>query len=120
MERAVILSNNGLLPSPLPMSPDAVMPTSGDGTLRDSARATILKAIRAAKGVMGGPRGAAARLGLKRTSLISKMKRPGIYGPRANPYIGEFDAASHTEPWFDWQADGDGLRASNDLPGSIA
>ena len=120
VERAVIRSNDGELPNPLPMSPAAVMPTSCDGTLRDSERAMILKAIRAAKGMIGGPRGAAARLGLKRTSLISKMKRLGIYWPRVNQYIDEFNAASHTEPSFDWQADGDGFRASNDVPGSIA
>lgn len=120
VERAVIRSNDGELPNPLPMSPAAVMPTSCDGTLRDSERAMILKAIRAAKGMIGGPRGAAARLGLKRTSLISKMKRLGIYWPRTNRYIDEFKAASHTEPSFEWQADRDGFRASNDVSGSIA
>jgi formate hydrogenlyase transcriptional activator len=120
VERAVIRSNDGELPNPLPMTPAAAMPTSCEGTLRDSERAMILKAIRAAKGMIGGPRGAAARLGLKRTSLISKMKRLGIYWPRTNRYIDEFNAASHTEPSLDWQADRDGFRAGNDVPGSIA
>ena len=65
-------------------------------------------------------RGAAAQLGLKRTSLISKMKRLGMYRPRTNRYPDEFNAASHTAPSFDSQADGNGFRASNDVPGSIA
>jgi formate hydrogenlyase transcriptional activator len=35
--------------------------------------------LKAVGGVIGGPRGAAARLGVKRTTLLSKMKRLGIY-----------------------------------------
>jgi formate hydrogenlyase transcriptional activator len=120
VERAVIRSNDGVLPNPLPKSPAAAMPTSCDGTLRDTERAMILKAIRAAKGMIGGPRGAAALLGLKRTSLISKMKRLGMYRPRTNRYLDEFNAASHSAPSFDSQMDGDGFRAINDMPASMA
>lgn len=119
VERAVIRSIDGELPNPLPISPAAALPTSCERTLRDSERAMILKAIRAAKGIIGGPRGAAARLGVKRTSLISKMKRLGIYWPRTNRYIDEVNAASHSEPGFGWQAGGDGFGASTDVPGSI-
>jgi transcriptional regulator with GAF, ATPase, and Fis domain len=38
--------------------------------------------LQAAGGMIGGPHGAAARLGLKRTTLVSKMKKLGIYRPR--------------------------------------
>jgi hypothetical protein len=41
--------------------------------------------------MIGGPRGAAARLGLKRTTLVSKMKRLGIYQPRYQRLIDDVD-----------------------------
>ena len=82
VERAVIRSDEGALANPLPASQQVAALVVADGTLRDSERALILKTLRAANGMIGGPYGAAARLGLKRTSLISKMKRLGIYRPR--------------------------------------
>jgi hypothetical protein len=39
--------------------------------------------------MIGGPHGAAARLGLKRTTLVSKMKRLGIYRPRYQRLVDE-------------------------------
>jgi transcriptional regulator with GAF, ATPase, and Fis domain len=92
MERAVIRSDNGVLPNPLPTSdskPGVVQPPQ-QGTFRDSQRALILQALEAAGWVVGGPRGAAARLGLKRTSLITKMKKLGIYRPRHQQGVDEF------------------------------
>ncbi|HWZ52224.1 MAG TPA: sigma 54-interacting transcriptional regulator [Granulicella sp.] len=82
IERAVILSDSGVLPNPLPpakiqdfeLSPEAM-------TLRDSERALITRALEAAGGVLGGPNGAAARLGLKRTTLLCKMQKMGISRP---------------------------------------
>ena len=47
-------------------------------TLQAAERETILRALRDAKGVIGGPGGAAERLGLKRTTLNSKIKKLGI------------------------------------------
>jgi len=47
-------------------------------TLADAEREHILLALREAKGVVAGPHGAAARLGLKRTTLQSKMQKLGI------------------------------------------
>ena len=83
VERAVIRSDGGVLANPLPaLQQAAAALVVSDGTLRDSERALILKTLRAANGMIGGPYGAATRLGLKRTSLISKMKRLGIYRPR--------------------------------------
>ena len=46
--------------------------------LHAAEREHILRALREAKGMIGGPGGAAERLGLKRTTLNSKMKKLGI------------------------------------------
>jgi len=82
VERAVIRSNNGELPNPLPISDlSPLRVTSGQVTLTDSTRGLILHALLEAGWVLGGPRGAAARLGLNRTTLIAKMKKLGISRP---------------------------------------
>ena len=47
-------------------------------TLADAERHHILKALEESQGVVGGLSGAAARLGVKRTTLIDKMRRCGI------------------------------------------
>jgi len=41
-------------------------------------RERILRVLRETNGIVAGPRGAAARLGLKRTTLLSRMQRLGI------------------------------------------
>jgi len=46
--------------------------------LRDNERERILRALRACHGQLGGADGAAARLGLKRTTLQSKLDQFGI------------------------------------------
>jgi formate hydrogenlyase transcriptional activator len=82
VERAVILSNFGVLPNPLPAAvtqPVAVCPAAT--TLKDSERAVILQTLEATAWVIGGPNGAAAKLGLKRTTLICKMQKLEIYRP---------------------------------------
>src|SRR5438309_7477714 len=64
-------------------------------TLRDSERTLILRTLEAVGWVIGGPKGAAAKLGLKRTTLIHKMQKLGISRPShqhqdmAEPPIGE-------------------------------
>jgi formate hydrogenlyase transcriptional activator len=79
IERAVILSDGGVLPNPLPPARTASIVSFPERTtLRDSERTLILKALEMSGWVIGGPTGAAARLGLKRTTLIGKMKRNGI------------------------------------------
>jgi formate hydrogenlyase transcriptional activator len=82
IERAVILSNDGVLPNPLPKAEaqDNIMPSSTT-TLRDSERTLILNALESVGWVIGGPKGAAAKLGVKRTTLIHKMQRLGISRP---------------------------------------
>ena len=92
IERAVIRSDDGVLPNPLPPSHTNTMPSNdADGTLRHHEAVLILETLREAGGMIGGPRGAAARLGLKRTTLLSKMKRLGIYQARRQRIISELN-----------------------------
>jgi formate hydrogenlyase transcriptional activator len=79
--RAVILSNDGVFePAPLEKCEPAPMEIANP-TLEDKVRREILAACQRANWRLGGPRGAAARLGLKRTTLFYKMKRMGIAPP---------------------------------------
>jgi formate hydrogenlyase transcriptional activator len=82
IERAVILSHDGVLPNPLPSNcQETVTVISKSTTLKDVDRALILQELEGAGWIIGGPEGAAAKLGLKRTTLIYKMKRFGILRP---------------------------------------
>jgi len=95
VERAVIRSDDGLFPNPLPPPQGNTKPSvASPGTLRDHEAALILQTLLAAGGMIGGPQGAAARLGLKRTTLVSKMKRLGIYRPRYQRPMSEFNEGS--------------------------
>jgi transcriptional regulator with GAF, ATPase, and Fis domain len=79
IERAVILSNDGVLPNPLPAAQTLAITASPAGTtLMDSERVLILRTLESVGWVIGGPKGAAAKLGLKRTTLIHKMEKLGI------------------------------------------
>jgi formate hydrogenlyase transcriptional activator len=82
IERAVILSpgpslhvSPGDLPSAATPPP---VPTAAAVTLADAEREHILTALRETGWVVGGPKGAAARLGMKRSTLYKKMKKLGI------------------------------------------
>jgi transcriptional regulator with GAF, ATPase, and Fis domain len=87
IERAVILSNDGVLPNPLPalgtriagVAPAATAAPAT--TLRESERTLILRTLEGVSWVIGGPKGAAAKLGLKRTTLIHRMQKLGISRP---------------------------------------
>ena len=79
--RGVILSNDGVFePAPLEGYEQSEAEISNP-TLEDKVRGEILAACQRANWKLGGPRGAAARLGLKRTTLFYKMKRLGIAPP---------------------------------------
>src|SRR5437660_2689648 len=80
VERAVILSNDGVLPNPLPEAETSAIATSPPAatTLKDSERVLILRTLESVGWVIGGPKGAATKLGLKRTTLIHKMQKLGI------------------------------------------
>jgi formate hydrogenlyase transcriptional activator len=84
IERAVILSNDGVLPNPLPTAEteERAVISPGATTLRESERTLILQTLEGVGWVIGGPKGAAAKLGSKRTTLIHKMQKLGISRPR--------------------------------------
>jgi formate hydrogenlyase transcriptional activator len=93
IERAVILSRGSELEIPLselklsngleaagarPSLASAAVVTPSTATLAESEREAIMRALRETNWVVGGANGAAARLALKRTTLISRMKKLGI------------------------------------------
>jgi formate hydrogenlyase transcriptional activator len=85
IERAVILTKGPNLRAPLAeleMPPETS--SKEDRTLETTERDHILRVLRETKGLIAGPKGAAARLGLKRTTLNSKLKKLGI---ERNDYI---------------------------------
>jgi formate hydrogenlyase transcriptional activator len=82
IERAVILSQGTELHVPLERRQAAkVQPSDGLATLEVAERDHILRALQATKWVIGGPAGAAAKLGMKRTTLQSKIMKLGISRP---------------------------------------
>jgi formate hydrogenlyase transcriptional activator len=81
IERSIILSSGPVLDGPLP----ALACTSHRGskasipvTLKEAEEFHIFEILQQTEGVIGGRNGAAARLGLPRTTLMAKMKRLGI------------------------------------------
>jgi formate hydrogenlyase transcriptional activator len=80
VERAVILARDGVLPNPLHKRQPA-RPLQSSMPLEDSDRALVIETLEQVGWVVGGPRGAAVKLGLKRTTLLAKMKRLGISRP---------------------------------------
>ncbi|MGD0508663.1 MAG: PAS domain S-box protein [Terriglobales bacterium] len=85
VERSVILTQGSVLVAPLSeLNPMATEKKSVDESLEAAEREHILRALRESRGQIGGLRGAAMRLGLKRTTLQSKLKHLGI-NPRSGP-----------------------------------
>jgi transcriptional regulator with GAF, ATPase, and Fis domain len=94
IERAVIQSDDGVLPNPLQASSkNATLLTGPRDTLHDHEVALIVETLQAAGGIIGGPQGAAAKLGVKRTTLLSKMKRLGISRPPPQHLVNEIGQA---------------------------
>ncbi len=86
IERAVILAADEVLrpvvPEQSPVVRRAATVSPQSQTLDDVMRAHILDALRATNGVLGGPHGAAVRLGIKRTTLAGRMEKLGIGRPQ--------------------------------------
>ena len=83
MERAVLLSTGPSLRVPLAeiLADSGLSAAGGGNALEQAEREQIVRALRESNWVVGGARGAAARLGLKRTSLAYKMQKLGISRP---------------------------------------
>jgi len=93
IERAVILSSHGVLPNTLPVtdSRPVTMVSGPTVPLMESERALILRTLQEAGWIIGGTRGAAAQLGLKRTTLIAKMHKLGICRSTLQNHVNEFN-----------------------------
>ena len=78
IERAVILTRGATLQIPLSELRPATSDTTSTLTLESAERDHIRRVLEQCNGVVGGPNGAAAKLGMKRTTLQSKMKKLGI------------------------------------------
>jgi DNA-binding NtrC family response regulator len=94
IERSVILSHApelqlplSELPHPMPSSSVGVRAGTHAVTLRDAERDHILRTLKETRWVMGGSAGAAARLGLKCTTLQALVKRLGIDRPSSHANI---------------------------------
>ena len=90
------------------------------GRFRDHEAALILQTLRAVGGMIGGPQGAAARLGLKRTTLVSKMKRLGIYQPRHQRIMNDLDEGREIERSVHQPHDNHDCSDNNDGLGSLS
>jgi formate hydrogenlyase transcriptional activator len=78
MERSVILSDGPILKVPRPDLISTEEAAASDGTLENLERQYIIRVLRETNGVIAGPHGAAARLGMKRTTLQSRILKMGI------------------------------------------
>jgi formate hydrogenlyase transcriptional activator len=83
VERAVVLSRGEKLEILVPELADGSMSTAAAGLDKFDKQDMILRVLKDTKGRVGGPDGAAARMGLKRTTLITRMKKLGIDPRRA-------------------------------------
>src|SRR5277367_2825964 len=97
IERAVILSPQSILRAPV-SELDPFRPVSGSNAsingLAEVERDHILHALEASNWVIGGRNGAAERLGMKRTSLVYRMKKLRISRPAAVPQQRNMSAAA--------------------------
>jgi formate hydrogenlyase transcriptional activator len=92
IERSVILTKGVELQAPLADLTNEEMPDGDVCTLADADRAHILATLRKTNWIVGGRNGAAARLGLNRTTLIAKMQKLGISREAARRNSDQFDS----------------------------
>jgi formate hydrogenlyase transcriptional activator len=90
IERALIRSSGRMLEIPI----DELKQSSRSGgaltsTLAEAERSHILAALEQTKGIVSGPNGAALRLGLPRTTLMSRMRKLGIIQQKKVLHMGE-------------------------------
>jgi formate hydrogenlyase transcriptional activator len=83
IERSVILTDGLILHQPLLAEPKSVRTNAAPvgQTLAEAEREHILNTLRDTDWVIGGAEGAAARLSVRRTTLLYKMRRLGIFRP---------------------------------------
>ena len=96
IERSVILTRGAELRAPVAELLNRRLSTPGGRTLADAERAHIISALRETNWAVGGRQGAAARLGLIRTTLIAKMRKLGISRETADQYREPLDSCERT------------------------
>jgi formate hydrogenlyase transcriptional activator len=89
IERVVILTRGSVLNLPLSELDQSPAPTTNGAVHNSEEYDQILRVLKETHGRIGGPSGAAARLGIKRTTLISRMNKLGI-----KPNIDRYSEAS--------------------------
>jgi formate hydrogenlyase transcriptional activator len=78
VERAVILTRSSTLEISIPELANSVASTAPATARTSDEQNTIVRVLKETSGQVGGVNGAAARLGLKRTTLLTRMKKLGI------------------------------------------
>jgi formate hydrogenlyase transcriptional activator len=96
IERSVILTKGAELQAPIRELVNTRGPIAVARTLAESQRAHIISVLRETNWTVGGRNGAAARLGLLRTTLIAKMRKLGISRDTAEHWSGHLDSREHT------------------------
>ena len=92
IERAVILTPGSVLQIQInELQPSTPITSTTANTLEDMKREHILETLQETGGIVGGRHGAALRLGLKRTTLLSKMEKLGISNYRKYTVLTEKD-----------------------------
>jgi len=107
VERGIILTRDGVLHNPLHKDQKELMIPSlyrtrifySSKTVGASDHALILETLEQARWVVGGPHGAAAKLGLKRTTLLAIMRRLAISRPIHEEGADERSTAPETIRW---------------------
>lgn len=94
IERSVILTRGPELWAPIAELTNQELPVAVVRTLADADRAHIKAALHETNWVVGGPNGAAVRLGLARTTLIARMRKLGISRERAEPHANQSETNS--------------------------
>jgi len=92
IERSVILTRSAELRAPVAELTNMGKLIVGGRTLADADRAHIIATLRETNWVVGGPNGAATRLGMNRTTLIAKMRKLGIFRGAAEQWIRDLDS----------------------------
>src|SRR5262245_5885003 len=89
IERSVIMTTGSEFRAPIAELANQLLPTDVVTTLADADRAHIEATLRRTNGVVGGRNGAAAKLGVKRTTLIARMRKLGM--SHAHPLADQMD-----------------------------
>jgi formate hydrogenlyase transcriptional activator len=105
IERSVILTKGTELHAPVGDLVNTRSPLRVTRTLADAQRAHIISVLEETHWTVGGRHGAAARLGLLRTTLIAKMRKLGISRDTAAHWMGHLDSREHELPR--WMLSGD-------------